>query len=55
VLQQMFELTSTRFHAAMQCRRSRHWSTASSIIVDETRERVGGYHHRLLRHRGQHR
>jgi len=41
MLQQMFKVTSTRL--TQQCRRLRHWSTASSIIVAETRESVGGY------------
>ena len=34
MLQQMFEVMSTCFHAAMQC--LRHWSTVSSIVVAET-------------------
>jgi len=44
MLQSQIKVTSTRFHEAMYGRRLRHWSTASSIVVTETRESVVGYH-----------
>jgi len=35
--------------STQQCRRLCHWSTASSIVVTETRESVVGYHATCVR------